>query len=86
MPPGVRDDSGAPRLLVKHILRTGTVFYGGNFAVRHGALQAIGGFDTSIEFHGEDSNLGRRLIRIEKVALCPECYLSTSARYIALGR
>jgi glycosyltransferase involved in cell wall biosynthesis len=77
----------ATQLLVKHILRIGTVFYGGNFAVRRAALQAIGGFDTSIEFHGEDTNLGRRLIRVGKVRLCADCYLYTSARrYIAMGR
>jgi len=32
-----------------------TVFYGGNFAVRREALDRIGGFDTSIECHGEDT-------------------------------
>ena len=35
----------------------GAVLYGGNFAVRREALEAIGGFDTSIEFPGEDTNL-----------------------------
>ncbi len=34
---------------------------GGNFAVRRTALEAIGGFDTSIPFWGDDTNLGRRL-------------------------
>ena len=29
------------------------------------ALDSIGGFDTSIEFHGEDTNLGRRLVGFE---------------------
>ena len=46
-----------------HVLRIGAILYGGNFAVRRTALDAIGGFDTSIEFHGEDTNLGRRLAR-----------------------
>jgi len=36
------------------------VFYGRNVAVRRSALDAIGGFDTSIEFHVEDTDLGRR--------------------------
>ena len=31
----------------------------------------IGGFDTPIEFHGEDTNLGRRLTPLGRVALCP---------------
>jgi glycosyltransferase involved in cell wall biosynthesis len=34
------------QLLVKHILRIGTIFYGGNFAVRRHALDRIGGFLT----------------------------------------
>lgn len=75
------------QLLVKYVLRLGTVFYGGNFAVRREALQRIGGFDTTIEFHGEDTNLGRRLFAIGKVSLCHDCYLHTSARrYVAMGK
>jgi glycosyltransferase involved in cell wall biosynthesis len=77
----------ATQILVKHVLRLGTIFYGGNFAVRRRALDAIGGFDTSIEFHGEDTNLGRRLFRRGKVGLYHDCWLYTSARrYIAMGR
>lgn len=34
---------------------------GGNFAVRRTALESIGGFDTSIPFWGDDTDLGRRL-------------------------
>jgi glycosyltransferase involved in cell wall biosynthesis len=76
----------ATQLLVKYLLRIGTVFYGGNFAVRREALDKIGGFDTSIEFHGEDTNLGRRLHAAGTVALCYECALYTSARrYRAMG-
>jgi len=75
------------QLLVKHILGIGTIFYGGNFAVRRAALARIGGFDTSIEFHGEDTNLGRRLLRIGPVSLVRDCYLYTSARrYNAMGK
>ena len=74
------------QLLVKHVLGIGSVFYGGNFAVRRTALERIGGFDLSIEFHGEDTNLGRRLHAIGRVELVGECYLFTSARrYVAMG-
>ena len=77
----------ATQFLVKYILRIGTIFYGGNFAVRSEALEAIGGFDTSIEFHGEDTNLGRRLFAIGRVEMCHDCYLYTSARrYNAMGK
>jgi glycosyltransferase involved in cell wall biosynthesis len=77
----------ATQLLVKHVLRLGTIFYGGNFAVRRAALEEIGGFDTSIEFHGEDTNVGRRLFAIGKVTLNNDCFLYTSARrYHAMGK
>jgi glycosyltransferase involved in cell wall biosynthesis len=75
------------QLVVKHVLRIGTIFYGGNFAVRREALDAIGGFDTTIEFHGEDTNVGRRLLAVGKVSLVHDCCLFTSARrYVAMGK
>jgi glycosyltransferase involved in cell wall biosynthesis len=77
----------ATQVLVKHVLRIGTIFYGGNFAVRRAALEDIGGFDTSIEFHGEDTNVGRRLSQIGNVELRYDCYLYTSAAvFIASAR
>jgi glycosyltransferase involved in cell wall biosynthesis len=73
--------------LVHHALRLGAVFYGGGFCVRRSALEDIGGFDTSIEFHGEDTNLGRRLTRVGTVALSLSCHVFTSARrYHAFGK
>jgi glycosyltransferase involved in cell wall biosynthesis len=86
---GAYDVTVAPvtQCLVKHVLRIGTIFYGGNFAVRRDALDRIGGFDTSIEFHGEDTNLGRRLYAVGRVSLFRDCYLYTSARrYVAMGK
>ncbi len=77
----------ATHVLVKYVLRIGVVFYGGNFAVRREALERIGGFDTSIEFHGEDTNVGRRLHRVGRVELRYDCFLYTSARrYHAMGK
>jgi glycosyltransferase involved in cell wall biosynthesis len=77
----------ATHLLVKYVLRLGVVFYGGNFAVRQAVLDEIGGFDTSIEFHGEDTNLGRRLFARGPVALRYDCFVYTSARrYTAMGK
>jgi glycosyltransferase involved in cell wall biosynthesis len=77
----------ATHVLVKYVLRIGVVFYGGNFAVRRAALDRINGFDTTIEFHGEDTNLGRRLSRVGNVELRYDCFLYTSARrYNAMGK
>jgi glycosyltransferase involved in cell wall biosynthesis len=77
----------ATHILVKYILRIGVVFYGGNFAVRREALERISGFDTSIEFHGEDTNLARRISKAGRVRLKQSCYVATSARrYKTMGR
>ena len=74
-------------VLVHHVLRIGAILYGGNFTVRADALARIGGFDRTIEFHGEDTNLGRRLAAIGGVSMCPDCWVWTSARrYVAMGK
>src|SRR5258708_3800370 len=65
---------------VHHLLGIGAILYGGNFAVRRDALATIGGFDRRIEFHGEDTNLGRRLTAIGRVDLSADCWVWTSAR------
>jgi glycosyltransferase involved in cell wall biosynthesis len=72
---------------VHSILGIGAILYGGNFAVRATALRQIGGFDRSIEFHGEDTNLGRRLTPLGRVDIARECWVWTSARrYQAMGK
>jgi glycosyltransferase involved in cell wall biosynthesis len=83
------DFSLAPfaHVVAQRVLQIGAILYGGNFAVRRSALERIGGFDTRIDFHGEDTNLARRLVSIGRIAICHRCYLYTSARrYAALGR
>ena len=73
--------------VAQRILGIGAILYGGNFALRTRALDAIGGFDTTIEFHGEDTNIGRRLTKAGHVDLLLSCPIETSARrYKALGR
>jgi GT2 family glycosyltransferase len=73
--------------IVHHALGMGAILYGGNFAVRRDALAEIGGFDRSVEFHGEDTNLGRRLTPIGLVELGGDCWVWTSARrYHAMGK
>src|SRR5581483_8504796 len=73
--------------LVHHALGMGAILYGGNFAVRRSALATIGGFDCGVEFHGEDTNLGRRLTPVGLVELGRDCWVWTSARrYHAMGK
>jgi GT2 family glycosyltransferase len=72
---------------VHHLMGVGAILYGGNFAVRREALAEIGGFDRTVEFHGEDTNLGRRLTPIGRIVLARECWVWTSARrYRAMGK
>jgi glycosyltransferase involved in cell wall biosynthesis len=74
-------------VLVHYFVGAGAILYGGNFAVRRDALDRIGGFDRSIEFHGEDTNLGRRLTPLGSIHVARECWIWTSARrYRALGK
>jgi glycosyltransferase involved in cell wall biosynthesis len=73
--------------VVHDLLKLGAILYGGNFAVRAEALARIGGFDTRIEFHGEDTNVGRRLTAIGGVEVRGECWVWTSARrYRVMGK
>jgi glycosyltransferase involved in cell wall biosynthesis len=74
-------------LIVHYGFAAGAVFYGGNFGVRRAALERIGGFDRTIEFHGEDTNLGRRLTPVGTIHIAAECWVWTSARrYRAMGK
>jgi GT2 family glycosyltransferase len=77
----------ATHFAVHYALGIGAILYGGNFAVRRDALDRIGGFDSTIDFHGEDANLGRRLTPVGTVTLARECWVWTSARrYRAIGK
>jgi GT2 family glycosyltransferase len=75
------------QFVVHRMFTAGAILYGGNFAVRRKALERIGGFDCTIDFHGEDTNLGRRLTHVGRVAICRECWVWTSARrYRTMGK
>lgn len=58
----------------------GYMVVGGNFAARREALLSIGGFDTSIEFYGEDTNIARRLKKAGKVIFRLDFINRSSAR------
>jgi cellulose synthase/poly-beta-1,6-N-acetylglucosamine synthase-like glycosyltransferase len=54
-------------VFVQHVLRRGAMLQGGNFVIRKNAFESVGGFDTSIEFYGEDTDVARRLSQAGKV-------------------
>ncbi len=48
-------------LLNRFILGIGSMVQGGNFVCRKRSLEKIGGYDTTISFYGEDTDIARRL-------------------------
>jgi len=59
---------------------TGHMMVGGNFAIRRDVLEKMGGFDASIEFYGEDVDIGKRASKHGRVLFCPNFVMPTSAR------
>lgn len=58
----------------------GYMILGGNFVARKDALLKMGGFDKSIEFYGEDTNLSRRLSEFGKVVFKMDFFIYSSSR------
>jgi glycosyltransferase involved in cell wall biosynthesis len=53
---------------------------GANFVAKRSVLLKIGGFDETIEFYGEDTDIARRLHKIGKVKFLRKSLVSSSAR------
>jgi glycosyltransferase involved in cell wall biosynthesis len=62
------------------VLRAGSMVQGGNFVLRRTALEKIGGFDTSISFYGEDTDIARRMNQVGKVKFTFKLKMLSSAR------
>ena len=58
----------------------GYMTVGGNFAIRKEVLEKMIGFDTTIEFYGEDTNIARRAHQFGKVKFKPNFIMYTSGR------
>lgn len=59
---------------------TGYMILGANFVVRRDALMKINGFDTSILFHGDDTDTARRLHDVGRVKFRFDFYILGSGR------
>ncbi|MCX6786578.1 MAG: glycosyltransferase family 2 protein [Candidatus Kaiserbacteria bacterium] len=70
-------------LINHHILHSGAMLQGGNFIVRRSHLEQIGGFDTSIEFYGEDTDIARRISKVGRVKWTFKLPMYTSGRRLA---
>jgi len=58
----------------------GFMVVGGNFAIRKEVLEKMKGFDTTISFYGEDTNIARRASRFGHVQFNMKFVMYTSAR------
>ena len=58
----------------------GCMLLGGNYIVRRSAIETIKGYDTSIAFYGEDTDLARRLSKVGKTMFRNDFYVYASAR------
>ena len=67
-------------LVNQFIFKKGAMLQGGNFIVRKSALEQIGGFDVSIDFWGEDTDIARRISAVGKVKFTFNLPMYTSAR------
>lgn len=56
---------------------------GGNFVAKKMALDKIGGFDTNIDFYGEDTDIARRLHKVGEVKFNWKFFMWTSGRRFA---
>ena len=54
-------------LFIHDVTKAGSMVQGGNFVFRRSAWEAAGGYDRSIRFYGEDTDVGRRLRRLGRV-------------------
>ncbi len=70
-------------LLSRLFLGSGVMLQGGNFIVRRTYLERAGGFDTSIEFWGEDTDIARRMSRVGKVKWSFKLPIYASGRRLA---
>lgn len=62
------------------IFTNGSMLQGGNYVVRREAMEMIGGYDTNIEFYGEDTDIGRRVSKIGKVLWTFKLPIDSSGR------
>ncbi len=58
----------------------GYMVLGANFIAKKETLQNLGGFDTAIDFYGEDTNIARRLSKLGKVVFKMNFFIYGSGR------
>jgi glycosyltransferase involved in cell wall biosynthesis len=73
-------------VLVRFVMRAGSMMQGGNFVVRRDALEKVGGFESEFRFYGEDTDIARRLSKVGAVKFTFRlAALSSGRRFAAEG-
>jgi glycosyltransferase involved in cell wall biosynthesis len=67
-------------ILNRFVLRVGSVVQGGNFVFKRAAWSAVGGYDRSIQFFGEDTDVAVRLSKVGHVKWTFALKMKTSGR------
>lgn len=70
-------------LVNHHLLHTGAMLQGGNFVLKRTAWDSVGGFDISISFYGEDTDVAVRIGRVGKVKWTWKLPMRTTGRRLA---
>lgn len=70
-------------LLNHHVLHLGAMLQGGNFVLRRSAWDSVGGFDISIPFYGEDTDVAVRIGKVGKVKWTWALPMYTTGRRLA---
>ncbi|MFA7208833.1 MAG: glycosyltransferase family 2 protein [Parcubacteria group bacterium] len=67
--------------IINHkILKKGAMLQGGNFIIRRSALERIHGYNTKIDFYGEDTDVARRIQKVGEVKFTFDLPMYTSGR------
>ena len=67
-------------LFTHFVLNKGAMLQGGNFVLRRDAWDRAGGFDTTIAFYGEDTDVARRVSKQGRVLWTWNLPMYTSGR------
>lgn len=70
-------------LINRYVLKVGSMVQGGNFVFRRSAWLSVGGYDRSIQFYGEDTDVARRLNKVGKVKWTFALPINASGRRLA---
>lgn len=70
-------------LVVRFVFRRGALLQGGNYVIKRGALEAIGGYNTNIEFYGEDTDIAIRISEAGKIKFTYSLPIYASGRRLA---